>query len=147
MTLVNKINPKCSWSILKSFLNNKKIPCIPLLIHNNQFVEDFLEKGELFNSFFAKQCIHIETGSNLLTQILRRTNESLNTINFTQDDILSVTRKLDPNKAHGHNQISIRMLQICEKAICKSLRSIFSSCIQSGIFPTEWKMTNRGTYS
>ena len=41
---VNKINPKCYWSILKSFLNNKKIPCIPLLIHNDQFVVDFKEK-------------------------------------------------------------------------------------------------------
>ena len=53
----DKINPKCYWSILRSFLNNKKIPCIPPLIHN-QFVVDFKEKGELFNSFFAKQFFH-----------------------------------------------------------------------------------------
>ena len=51
---VNKINPKCYWSILKSFLSNKKNPCIPPLIHNNQFVVDFKEKSELFNSFIAK---------------------------------------------------------------------------------------------
>ena len=57
---VNKINPKCYRSILKSFLSNKKIPCIPPLIHNNQFVVDFKEKSELFNSFFAKQCTYIE---------------------------------------------------------------------------------------
>ena len=43
---VNKINPKCYWSILKSFLSNKKIPCIPPLIHNNQFVVDFKEKKQ-----------------------------------------------------------------------------------------------------
>ena len=41
---VNKINPKCYWSILKSFLNNKKIPCIPPLILNNQFIVDFKRK-------------------------------------------------------------------------------------------------------
>ena len=64
---VYKINCKCSWSILKSFFNNKKIPCIPPLIHNNQFVIDFTEKSELFNSFFPKQCTHIETGRNLPT--------------------------------------------------------------------------------
>ena len=37
--------------MLKSFLNNKKIPCIPPLIHNNQFAVDFKEKSKLFNSF------------------------------------------------------------------------------------------------
>ena len=41
---VNKINPKCYWSILKIFLSNKKILCIPSLIHNNQFFVDFKEK-------------------------------------------------------------------------------------------------------
>ena len=139
---VNKINPKCYWSILKSFLSNKKIPFIPPLIQSDQFVEDFTEKSELFKSFFAKQCTYIETGSSLPTHILRSTNKSLNTINFTEDDILNVIRKLDPSKAHGHDQISIRMIQICDKAICKPLHLIFSSCIESGIFPTEWKKAN-----
>ena len=67
----------------KVFLITKKTPCIPPLIHNHQFVVNFEEKSELFNSFFAKQCTHIEAGSNLPTQILRRTNESLSSINFT----------------------------------------------------------------
>ena len=41
---VNKINSKCYCSILKSFLSNKKIPCILPLSHNTQFVVDFKEK-------------------------------------------------------------------------------------------------------
>ena len=84
---------------IKIFLSNKKIPCISPLVHNNQFVVDFKEKSELFNLFFAKQFTYIETGSSLPTQLLRRTNESLNTINFTEDDILNVIRKFDPSKA------------------------------------------------
>ena len=135
---VNKINPKCYCSILKSFLSNKKIPCIPPLIHNNQFVVDFNEKSELFNSLFAKQCTYIETRTSLPTQLLRRTNEFLNNIIFTEDDILNVIRKLHPSKAHGNDQISIRMVQFCGKAIFKPLHSTYSSCIDSGIFPTEW---------
>ena len=71
-----------------------------------------------------------------------RTNESLNTINFTEDDILSVIRKLDHSKAHGNNKIIIRMVQICDKAISIPLHLILSSCIESGIFPTECKMVN-----
>ena len=58
---------------------------------------------------------------------MRKRNESLNTLNFTEDDILRSIRKLNPNKAHGHDQISIRVLQICDKAICKPLYLIFYS--------------------
>ena len=76
---------------------------------------DFKVKSKLFNSFFAKQHTHIETGSNLPTQLLQRTNESLNTINFTEDHILNVI--LDTSKAQRHDQISIRMVQICDKSI------------------------------
>ena len=72
---------------IKKFFNNKKIPCIPPLIHNNQFVVDFKEKNEFFNTFFANQCTLIETRSNLPTQILCRLNKSSNTINFTESDI------------------------------------------------------------
>ena len=134
-----KINPKFYWFILKRFLNNKKIPCIPPSIHNNQFAIDFKGKSKLFNSFFAKQCTNIETRSNLPTQILRRTNKCLNTINFTKDDILRVISKLNPDKGHGHDQISISIIQICDKAIYKPLNFIYSSWIKSGIFPNNEK--------
>ena len=38
--------------------------------------------------------------------------------------------------------ISIRMLKLCGKSICKSLDLIFQSCIKQGKFPAEWKKTN-----
>ena len=31
------INTKCYWSLLKAFLNNKKIPCIPPLYHDDLY--------------------------------------------------------------------------------------------------------------
>ena len=42
------------WSILKTFLNDKKIPCIPSVFHDNKFVIDFREKAELLNTFFCE---------------------------------------------------------------------------------------------
>ena len=47
---------KAYWSILKTFLNDKKIPYIPPIFHDNKFVIDFRWKAELFNTFFAEQC-------------------------------------------------------------------------------------------
>ena len=53
MTLMNPITSvKTYWPILKGCLNDKKIPCIGPLFHDNKFIIDFKEKAELFNSFF-----------------------------------------------------------------------------------------------
>ena len=35
--------------------------------------------------------------------------------------------------------ISIRMLKLCDKSICKPLNIIFKSCLTQGILPSEWK--------
>ena len=49
-------DPKCCWSLLKTLLNGTKIPCIPPLFQDNNFITDLKEKSETFNSFFSKQC-------------------------------------------------------------------------------------------
>ena len=54
---------KAYWSLLKGFLNNKKIPLIPPLFHENRFITDFKEKAELFNTFLDMQCSLIRKDS------------------------------------------------------------------------------------
>ena len=51
-------------------------------------------------------------------------------------------QKIDPNKAHGHNMISIRMLKMCGNTIYKPLQLIFRSCIENRKFPSKWKKAN-----
>ena len=46
-------NTKAYWASLKRFLNNKKVPLIPLPFHGNEYVTDFKSKAELFNSLIA----------------------------------------------------------------------------------------------
>ena len=58
-------SPKVYWSLLKTFLNNKKIPCIPPIFYENDFLIDFQKKVEIFNRFFAKQCIVVPNFSKL----------------------------------------------------------------------------------
>ena len=36
-------SPRAYWSILKTILNNKKIPCIPPTCHSNNYITDFKE--------------------------------------------------------------------------------------------------------
>ena len=57
-------------------------------------------------------------------------------------DIARIIGDLDPNKAHGYDNISIRMLKICAESISKPLEIIFKSCIEKAQFPNESKKAN-----
>ena len=90
---------KTYWPILKSFLNSKKIPCIPPLFHQNKYVTDFKKKAELFNCFFAKQCSIINNSSEPPSRIWKKTDKSISTVTFTSDDIATLIQNLDPIKS------------------------------------------------
>ena len=99
--LANKLNdpktaPKTYWVILKTFVNGIKIP--PLLV-NNKLVTDFLDKANLFNNFFAKQCTPISNDSTVRVNKNFETRERLSSLEFCVDDIVTIIRSLDQNKA------------------------------------------------
>ena len=133
---------KAYWSLLKFFLNNKKIPAIPPLYHKNEFPIDFKKKAELFNSFFADQCFLISNSSEIPSKFEYLTHSRLSSITFSKDDIAKMIQNLDPSKARGHGQISIRMLKLFSTSICKPLEIIFNQCVETGTFPNVWKKGN-----
>ena len=134
--------PKTYWSILKTFLNNKKIPCIPPLFHENKFITDFKEKAELFNHFFVNQCSLLSNNSALPTNLPQLTSKYLDSIHFSSSDIAKIISRLDPNKAHGHDMLSIQMIKLCGNSVCKPLSIIFKDCLSEGKFPHQWKKAN-----
>ena len=121
---------KAYWSILKSFLIGKKIPCIPPLFENNEYITDFKKKAELFNSFFANQCSLIKSNSQLPRTLCYKTNERLSSLKIISDGTLKIIAKIDPNKVHGHDMISIRMIKICSTYTCKPWRLKTSQSIE-----------------
>ena len=83
------------------------------------------------------------TNSSVLPSVLfKRTENVISSIDFGSDDIAKIIQKLDPNKAHGHDMISIRMLKICGNSVYKPLQLIFRSSTENGKFPSEWKKAN-----
>ena len=70
------------------------------------------------------------------------TDSKLPSCNFTKDDTLRIINNLDPNKAHGPDEISICMLKICGDSVCRSLNIISKTCLCTGEFPLEWKKDN-----
>ena len=129
-------NTKFYWSALKMFLNNKKIPCIPPLIHQNKYLTDFKEKTEIFNSFFAEQCSLMNNSSKLPSTFWKGTKKFISSILISSNDLAKIIWNLDPQEAHGHHIISIRMLRIRGESISKHLEIILKSCIKKGQFPS-----------
>ena len=119
-----KSNPKTYWSVLKRFLNNKNMLCIPSLFHENKLVTHVREKAEIFNSYFARQCSLINSDSSLSCEVIKKASNSLYSVRFSTEDILQIINNLDSNKARGHDEISIRMLKICGSSVCRPLQII-----------------------
>ena len=122
-------------------LNDWKVPWILLILLDNKLVTYFHKKANFFNCFFAKQCSVIENNSVLPSSTNTITDQYLSNIEFTKDDIKWIICKLDPNKAHGHDMISISMLKMSGDAIIE-LFKIFNNCLKYGIFSDDWKKGN-----
>ena len=101
-------------------MNGKKIPCIPPIYHNDKFVSDNKKKCDLFNSYYSDQCTPLVNDSKLLSVLTVYTESLLESFHFSADRVGDIIKKLDSNKAHGHDMISIRMLKLCGDSIWKS---------------------------
>ena len=127
-----KTSAKAYWSILKTLYNGKKIPLIPQMLVNKKLISNFKEKSNHFNAFFASQCTSVSNDS-----ALPSTTNSVSNVNvqFKEQDILKVIRSLNYNEAHGYDDISTRLLKICDSAIVKPLSVIVSKIVYKlGLF-------------
>ena len=99
---------------------------------------NFQTKADIFNDHFVKQC-SIVPNSSLLPPFFFRTQARLCNSEINQTKILELIRKLNTNKAHGWDELSIKTIKLCDTALVLplSLKSI-STCV----FPDMWKKAN-----
>ena len=99
------------------------------------------EKANYFNEFFSLQCSPV-VNSSVLPHNSYLTASSLESITISGSDILKTIRSLDINKAHGHDDISVRMMKICDDAIVEPLKMLFVNSFNQAVFPSQWKNAN-----
>ena len=144
--LINKLNDpnsshKTFWSAYNKFLNKKKITNIPPIENDNSYVTCFREKAELFNSFFSKQCTPLND-NNYLPPVPYKTRMKLLDFRIDQQKVVTIINSLNPTKASGPDNISVRMLQLCPNEMSFILKLFFEKILQSGEFPSMWKQAN-----
>ena len=129
------------WKALKNLINKNSSTVIPPILFEGSFITDFKEKCHKFNDYFKEQCTLIATSS-VLPPLNISTNLRLDKVNFSKEDITKHIRKLNPNKAHGHDGIPSRILKMCDNSIAEPLYIIFKKCLAEGYFPRKWKKAN-----
>ena len=85
-------------------------------------------------NFFVQQCSILQNGS-VLPDIDYKTNVRKFSVSINEAKIISIIRKLSPNKTHRCDNISIRMLKICDTVIARPYKIIHEKCIETDRFP------------
>ena len=80
--------------------------------------------------------------SSLLSSFEFYSQYGLSSMNIIEDNILKIMRALNINEAHGHDEISVRMIKICDKALVKHLSLIYKNCTDTGVFHDIRKKSN-----
>ena len=109
---------------------------------DNNFVTDIKTKANIFKKFFAEQCTPLKNNSALPVNQMFLTQSRLIYIDFNEDEILKIIKALNIHKAHGHDDISIRMIKICDKSLLKPLILLFENSTKSSCYPESWKRSN-----
>ena len=83
------------------------------------FVTNTQTKASVFDKFFTGQCTPLKNSSELPVNQMFLTQNRLNYIDFNEGEVLKIIRALNIRKAHGLDDISIRMINICDKSLLK----------------------------
>ena len=60
-------------------------------------------------------------------------------MDINENDFHLIIKNLNVNKAHGWDDISIQMIQLCGNSIALPLKFLFETVLEEGTFPEDWK--------
>ena len=98
------------------------------------------EKAQYFNDYFSQQCNPVINNS-VLPMLGFLTNKRLDNITIKDNEIISLIRKINPNKATGSDGISGQMLLLCDGSVILPLQIIFTNIVTTSIYPAIWKLS------
>ena len=105
---------------------------------DDKHVTNIKTKANIFNEYFAEHVLPIKklllkNNSVLPINHTFLTQSRLTSLDFNEEEILKIIRALNIHKAHGHDDISIRMIKICDKSLLKPLIFLFQN--SANLFP------------
>ena len=100
-----------------------------------------MKKRNFSLTVFSKQCIPNVTSS-VLPPLNLLTDKKIDHVSIQGDEIISLIRNLNPNKATGSDGISGQMLFLCDNSVILPLKIIFQNILVTSTYPDMWKLAN-----
>ena len=137
------LKPRKWWKLLKNInKENETFESIPSLHIADKIITNDKEKSDEFNSFFLSMS-HIDTAGKTVPDIDRIINDnSLSSLEVTEQDVIDQLLTLDVNKAFGPDEISPKFLKEGAVELAPILMFIYNESLTKGIFPQDWKRAN-----
>ena len=104
-----------------------------LFFFSPPFLPELRPLRRLNRNYFSQQCKPIINNS-VLPILGSLTNKRIDNITIENDDIISLIRKLNPDKATGSDGISGQMLLLCDESIILPLQIIFTNLKRNAPF-------------
>ena len=98
------------------------------------------QAADMFNEYFYSVFLNIADENPIPTSPISA--EIISEFILDPSEVYNVLFHLDPNKASGPDNISIRLLKEYATSITTSLTCLFNKSLQRGTLPSEWKLSN-----
>ena len=102
---------------------------------NNQFILDCMEKAKHFNELFSQQYKPV-INSSVLPNITFLTDKRIDQITIGNDEMITLIRNINPNKASGSDGMSSQMLLFCDDSVVLPLKIIFENILLTSTYLT-----------
>jgi hypothetical protein len=133
-----KQNPKRFWTFFKSKTKTRALPSV--LCDENTECIHARDKAHLFNNYFAQ--VFNDDSETVIPLYDGAEVPSIVVPCFTTDDIKSVLKSLNVNKACAPGDVSQLVLKKCCDVLAPSLSVLFNVCLSLGVLPLKWKKTD-----
>lgn len=134
-------SPRTFWTVAKEVHGNKAKSTIPTMVDNGKQHSTAETKAELLAAYFASQSQKPTLPADYIKPPHVHT-AGIDNLHITEEEVLSVLRKLKTNSAPGPDGISNRLLKLTACSITPSLTMLFNKVISLSTFPKIWKEAN-----